>query len=249
MLNHWFLARFSACYLLIKIQIERHRMFNHTFRKITSLQVLNLFDRRAEIMRSILEEDMILFTDAYLDTESQKKKASKLAKAFSDSADMVRIEFNLSEAESWEYLRIGSFLAEFRELMNMDEEDKEEYIALVESGSLFDSDEQTYFTKVVDNINEQIAEVVENKEKFQDIISDMKEPSEILEDINNEITVILHCMSKIYRLWDKNFNDIDDLLVQYYPFSRDLLEEMHEVSAWQENISEQINNLREDYDV
>lgn len=88
--------------------------------KMHCLKYLWIFERRAELIAAQLEDC------------SFEERVNMLPKAFMNATERVQMETGLSTDDLRKALFVGTYIAEFREIEKMDDEERESYISFVE---------------------------------------------------------------------------------------------------------------------
>lgn len=127
--------------------------------KMHALKFLWLFERRVSLVMEMMNE--------IDDNPFEKMKMFPvIARA---ANERILIETGMTENQLLEALMIGTYIAEYREMQKMSNEEKDEYIALMESDMDFD-EAFPGFGEAFDEVKKDFEEKKLREKDFMDII-------------------------------------------------------------------------------
>lgn len=97
--------------------------------KMHAYKFLWLFERRVELVIGMMSD---------IDDDDPISKIKMFPSIARSANDRLLIETGMAEHELLDALTIGTYIAEFREMQKMTQEELDEYIALMESDAIFD---------------------------------------------------------------------------------------------------------------
>jgi hypothetical protein len=125
-----------------------------------AMKYLYLFDRRGEIVREIMkncDEDVSNFPEI-------------VGKAFIESMRVLQLETGMLDENLDDAVAIGTMIAEYRFMMNMSEEERNEYIDFVENSTEDDIPED--FKEVLNTLKETREDTKQINNLFKKLIND-----------------------------------------------------------------------------
>ena len=127
--------------------------------KMHALKFLWLFERRVSLVIEMMEN---------LDDDPLEKMRMFMSVARTANERLL-IETGMTENELLEAIMIGTYIAEYREMQKMSEEEREEYVALMESDVDFD-DAFPGFGEVFEQVKQDFEQKKIREKNFMDII-------------------------------------------------------------------------------
>lgn len=127
--------------------------------KMHALKFLWIFERRVSLVIEMMDQ---LGDDPF-------EKMKKFPTVASAANDRLLIETGMTENQLLEALMIGTYIAEYRELQKMSDDEKQEYLALMESD--FDFDEAfPGFGEAFEEVKQSFEQKKLREKNFKDII-------------------------------------------------------------------------------
>lgn len=128
-----------------------------------AMKYLYLFDRRGEIVRELMQNH----------SEDSSNFPEVVGKAFDESMRVLQLETKMLDDELRDAVAVGTMIAEYRFMMNMDEDERQEYMNFVENSTEDDIPDE--FKAVLDTIREAKVDTKKVNNSFEKLVEDLFE--------------------------------------------------------------------------